>query len=128
MQDQNVLEDFLVGTISSLIMSAPSTVVSFANNSQNNSQANNANQVNLPPNINLQDSIVNDAVNSRIEQNSINVPIISRNQLNSRNATLSTDIIPYTQHEIENFQNGKVKVAQSESDISSFVEAARKVP
>lgn len=128
MKDQNVLEDFLVGTISSLIMSAPSTVVSFANNNQTNSQVNNNNQVNLPPATNLQDSIVNDAVNSRIDQNSINVPIISRNQLNSRNETLSTDIIPYTQHEIENFQNGKVKVAQSESDISSFVEAARKVP
>ena len=126
--DENMLEDFLVGTISSLIMSAPSTVVSFANNKQNNNQVNNANQVNFPPTTNLQDSIVNDAVNSRIDQNSINVPILNANQLNSQNEILSMDIIPYTQHEIENFQNGKVKVAQSENDISSFVEAARKVP
>lgn len=80
MKDQNVLEDFLVGTISSLIMSAPSTVVSFANNNQSNNQMNNANQVNFPPATNLQESIVNDAVNSRIDQNSINVPIINRNK------------------------------------------------
>ena len=70
---------------------------------------------------------MNDAVNSRIEQNNINVPII-RNQLNNQNENLSTDIVPYTQHEINNFQNGRVKVVQNENDISSFVEAAKKVP
>ena len=70
---------------------------------------------------------MNDAVNSRIEQNNINVSII-RNQLNNQNENLSTDIVPYIQHEINNFQNGRVKVVQNENDISSFVEAAKKVP
>ena len=79
MKDQNMLEDFLVGTISSLIMSVPSTVVSFANNNQNTPQTN-TNQVNLSPTTNLQESVVNDAVNSRIEQNNINIPNLSRNQ------------------------------------------------
>ncbi len=78
MKDQNVLEDFLVGTVSSLIMSAPSTVVSFANNSQNN-QTNNSSQVNLPQ-ANSQESIVNDAVNSRIEQNNIKAPTLNEKQ------------------------------------------------
>ena len=74
-----MLEDFLVCTISSLIMSAPSTVVSFANNNQNTPQTN-TNQVNLPPTTNLQESVVNDAVNSRIEHNNINVPNLNRHQ------------------------------------------------
>ena len=78
MKDQNVLEDFLVGTVSSLIMSAPSTVVSFANNNQNN-QTNNSSQVNLPQ-ANSQESIVNDAVNSRIEQNNIKAPTLNEKQ------------------------------------------------
>lgn len=75
--DENMLEDFLVGTISSLIMSAPSTVVSFANNNQTANQSNNSSQINLPP-VNLQESVVNDAVNSRIEHNNINVPNLNR--------------------------------------------------
>ena len=122
--DENLLEDFLTGTISSLIMSAPSTVVSFANNSQTN-QNNNSNQVNLPQ-ANFQESIVNDAVNSRIEQNNIKAPVL--NETNAQNESLMTDLVPYTQHEKENFQNGKVKIVQNENDISSFVEAAKKVP
>ena len=77
--DENMLEDFLVGTISSLIMSAPSTVVSFANNNQTTNQSNNSSQINLPP-VNLQESVVNDAVNSRIEHNNINVPNLNRHQ------------------------------------------------
>ena len=77
LSDQNLFEDFLVGTISSLIMSAPSTVVSFTNN-QSTTQTNNT-QVNLPPATNLQESIVNDAVNARIEQNNINLPATNNN-------------------------------------------------
>lgn len=37
-------------------------------------------------------------------------------------------IVPYTQHEINNFKGGKVKIVQSENDISSFVESSKKAP
>ena len=37
-------------------------------------------------------------------------------------------IIKYTNHEIENFKNGKVKIATNPQDVSSFVESAKKVP
>lgn len=37
-------------------------------------------------------------------------------------------IIKYTNHEIENFKNGKVKIATNSQDVSSFVESAKKIP
>ena len=37
-------------------------------------------------------------------------------------------ILKYTNHEIENFKNGKVKIATNPQDVSSFVESAKKVP
>ena len=74
-----------------LLLWALATIVNFADNIRDASRAND-NRLNLPFIINLQDSIVNDAVNSRIDQNSINVPIINTNQLNSQNEILSTDI------------------------------------
>lgn len=56
-----------------------STIFNFADNIKNTSQVND-NKLNFLFATNLQESIVNDAVNSRIDQNSINVPIINRNQ------------------------------------------------
>ena len=112
--DENMLEDFLVGTISSLIMSAPSTVVSFANNNQNNNQVNNTNQVNLPPAANLQDSVVNDAVNSRIDQNSINVPIINRNQNINSYQNINEAMYEYANNIKDNFEtNINIKTSKS---------------
>lgn len=114
MKDQNVLEDFLVGTISSLIMSAPSTVVSFANNNQSNNQMNNANQVNFPPATNLQESIVNDAVNSRIDQNSINVPIINRNKSINSYQNINEAMYEFANNIKDNFEtNINIKTNKS---------------
>ena len=104
LSDQNLFEDFLVGTISSLIMSAPSTVVSFANNNQINNQVNNANQVNLPPVTNLQDSIVNDAVNARIDQNNINVPVMNRNQDINSYQNINEAMYEYANNIKDNFE------------------------
>lgn len=113
LSDQNLLEDFMVGTISSLIMSAPSTVVSFANNNQTTNQSNNSSQINLPP-VNLQESIVNDAVNSRIEQNSINVPIINRNQNINSYQNINEAMYEYANNIKDNFEtNINIKTSKS---------------
>lgn len=112
--DENMLEDFLVGTISSLIMSAPSTVVSFANNNQNNNQVNNTNQINLPSATNLQDSIVNDAVNARIDQNNINVPVMNRNQDINSYQNINEAMYEYANNIKDNFEtNINIKTSKS---------------
>jgi len=41
---------------------------------------------------------------------------------------LDNNIIPYTQHEIDNYNNGKVKIVKSNEDVAKFVEASTKVP
>lgn len=39
-----------------------------------------------------------------------------------------SNIIPYSQHEIDNYSNGKVTVMKSNEDVIKFVEASTKVP
>lgn len=133
MKDQNVLEDFLVGTISSLIMSAPSTVVSFANNNQTNSQVNNNNQVNLPPATNLQDSIVNDAINARIEQNNwqsmlknntTSVPINSQNGIVNAN---SYQYVTTNNNKINRLRESASQYFNNSAQTQNFLNTIEKV-
>ena len=132
MKDQNVLEDFLVGTISSLIMSAPSTVVSFANNNQNTPQTN-INQVNLPPTTNLQESVVNDAVNSRIQRNNwqsmlknntTNVPI------NSQNGIINANLYQYlttNNNKINQLRESASQYFNNSTQTQNFINTIEKI-
>ena len=131
--DENMLEDFLVGTISSLIMSAPSTVVSFANNNQINNHVNNANQVNLPPVTNLQDSIVNDAVNARIEQNNwqsmlknntTSVPINSQNGIVNAN---SYQYVTTNNNKINRLRESASQYFNNSAQTQNFLNTIEKV-
>lgn len=67
----------------------------------------------------------NELSNYYQSKNQINLPGIE-NAISSKND--NSNIIKYTQHEIDNFQNGKVKIAQNETDVTKFVEASTKVP
>ena len=133
MQDQNVFEDFMVGIISSLIMSAPSTVVSFVNNNQNNNQVNNTNRVNLPPTANLQESIVNDAVNARIEQNNwqsmlknntTNVPINSQNGIVNAN---SYQYVTTNNNKINRLRESASQYFNNSTQTQNFLNTIEKV-
>ncbi len=104
---KEVLESGIVGSAVGGILDAPNTISNVKNTSNTNITQNTPKTVY---------DLVQQEQNS---QNNANLPIIDNSQ---------NDIVPYTQHEIENFKNGKVKVVQNESDISSFVDTASKVP
>ena len=106
-KDQNLLQDFVVGALTSAIAQSPSTISNIRNNSQTTQKTSNE--------ITLEELVQREQNN----KNNVNLPIVDNSQ---------NDIVPYTQYEIENFKNGKVKVVQNENDISSFVDTASKVP
>lgn len=117
----------LLGGLSSSILQLPNNIAQskFDYQSQIDSSNINSNQNTIG---NANDSFNSDNTPKTVydlvqqeqnSQNNANLPIIDNSQ---------NDIVPYTQHEIENFKNGKVKVVQNESDISSFVDTASKVP
>ena len=116
-QDENLLEQFVMGTLTSAIMQVPSTVNAVKNGTEYIGEL----QKNIESNTtqNTPKTVYDLVQQEQKSQNNANLPIVDNSQ---------NDIVPYTQHEIENFKNGKVKVVQNENDISSFVDTASKVP
>lgn len=58
-------------------------------------------------------------------------PVSEKNitqQIESVNSTNNDNLVKYTNHEIDNFKNGRVKIANNLNDIDIFVESAKKAP
>jgi len=63
-----------------------------------------------------------------LEDRRNNVNKINNTQTNLQNKNINNGIIKYTEHEIANYKNGKVKIVQNEIDITNFIEVSTKLP
>ena len=59
----------------------------------------------------------------------MNTEIIKEKQSKKTESNiLEETIINYSKHEINNFKNGKVKIAKNEKDVYRFIEISQKYP
>ncbi len=139
---EELWDNFIGGALAAGFGGLPSTINSIRDVNNNldvtegtnqfNNQNNNSNQVNLPQ-ANLQESIVNDAVNARIEQNNwqsmlknntTSVPINSQNGIVNAN---SYRYIPTSNIKINNFRKSASQYFNNSTQTQNFLNTIEKV-